>query len=270
MITPCLNSLSLLEKTVESVRLESAKRETLVIEHLVIDGDSDDGSVEYLNSAGYPHLRLTTEKDRSLYEAVAKGLTLTKGKIVLILGAGDVLMPGSLQRIIDYSKSRPVAWVSGHQNFHQFIPESKSLSRRGPLVFRSLAQSAAYGKFLPAIQQESTFFSRELIGVVSLEKLATFKLAGDNYLWSCFSNYAKHERVNFDVGSFLIHPGQLSENKASYLEESDSIFGPLKKNTQSLFMVSAVLLDAIVSFLVCNGNRQTPVRRWFKRGLAIE
>jgi glycosyltransferase len=58
------------------------------IEHIVIDGLSDDNTLEIV--AGYPHVtKLISEKDEGLYYAMNKGISLATGDVVGILNADD-------------------------------------------------------------------------------------------------------------------------------------------------------------------------------------
>jgi glycosyltransferase involved in cell wall biosynthesis len=65
------------------------------IEHLIIDGGSKDGTVEYL--AGLPDgVRWVSEKDRGPYDAMNKGAELARGEWVMFLNSGDTLAEQSI------------------------------------------------------------------------------------------------------------------------------------------------------------------------------
>jgi len=61
-----------------------------LLEHLVVDGGSDDGTVEILReydgTAGY---RWLSEKDKGIYDAMNKGLRLAKGKYIVFINSDD-------------------------------------------------------------------------------------------------------------------------------------------------------------------------------------
>lgn len=96
IITICYNDLIALKKTVESVsnqlnRMDSDLKKQ--IEYLIIDGGSKDGSVEYLNKVGDSYLdRITyiSEPDYGIYDAMNKGIRISKGEWVQFLNAGDI------------------------------------------------------------------------------------------------------------------------------------------------------------------------------------
>ncbi|MBM3411166.1 MAG: glycosyltransferase [Bacteroidetes bacterium] len=90
IITVTYNAASLLPATFRSV----AEQQDVHCEHVVVDGNSNDGSVALIevNAQRSVHpVRWMSEPDRGLYDAMNKALALATGKYVLFLNAGDVL-----------------------------------------------------------------------------------------------------------------------------------------------------------------------------------
>src|SRR5215213_3069826 len=71
VITPAYNMARYLPYTLDSVAALRTPHE-----HLVVDGDSDDGTVEMLEGRDDPHLRWISEPDSGQTEAVNKGLRM--------------------------------------------------------------------------------------------------------------------------------------------------------------------------------------------------
>jgi hypothetical protein len=69
------------------------------------------------------------------------------------------------------------------------------------------------------VQQESTFWRRQLHAQVDLQTLARLRYAGDSYLWAAFSRQATLHVVKAVLGGFRLHAGQLSENRNAYAAE---------------------------------------------------
>ena len=69
IITICLNDLEGLKKTINSVLSQKCKD----YEHIVIDGDSTDGTKKYLESTEYNKLKWISEPDRGISDAFNKG-----------------------------------------------------------------------------------------------------------------------------------------------------------------------------------------------------
>lgn len=77
-----------LERCIRSVAPLSAEHE-----HLVIDGASTDGTLERLQAlaAGIPSLRIVSEPDEGIYDALNKGLVAARGNYFYVLGADDFI-----------------------------------------------------------------------------------------------------------------------------------------------------------------------------------
>lgn len=74
-----------LERTLQSV----AEQTYTDIEHLVIDGASKDGTLAIARR--FPHVKVVSEPDRGLYDAMNKGIGLATGEFLCFLNAGDRL-----------------------------------------------------------------------------------------------------------------------------------------------------------------------------------
>lgn len=76
--------------------IESVSGLPFPVHHIVIDGESTDGSVKFLESAaeGCGYLTLRVGRDNGPADALNCGLNLTRSPTVLILNADDRLAPG--------------------------------------------------------------------------------------------------------------------------------------------------------------------------------
>jgi glycosyltransferase involved in cell wall biosynthesis len=95
VITPCLNRVRLIGPTIESVIAQDYSD----FEHWIIDGGSTDGTLDLLKR--YRHLRLVSEADRGVYDAMNKGIRLTTGEVVILLNSDDLLVPGAFSLVAD-------------------------------------------------------------------------------------------------------------------------------------------------------------------------
>jgi GT2 family glycosyltransferase len=89
IVTPCLNRLAFVRAAVESVLAQDYPN----FEHIVMDGGSTDGTLDILKE--YPHLRVVSEPDQGMYDAINKGLRLAHGEIAAWLNTDDVYPPGA-------------------------------------------------------------------------------------------------------------------------------------------------------------------------------
>jgi glycosyltransferase involved in cell wall biosynthesis len=69
--------------------LESVGAQTQTCEHLIIDGASSDLTVEAVTSYTRHTVRLISEPDNGIYDAMNKGIALSQGEIIGILNADD-------------------------------------------------------------------------------------------------------------------------------------------------------------------------------------
>lgn len=84
IITINRNDLDGLKKTISSVREQTCK-----LDHIVIDGDSTDGSKAYLESISDTLSYWISEPDCGVYDAMNKGIAAATGDYLLFLNAGD-------------------------------------------------------------------------------------------------------------------------------------------------------------------------------------
>jgi glycosyltransferase involved in cell wall biosynthesis len=84
-------------------------------EHLIVDGASSDGSQELgkERAAKDPRIRIISEKDRGIFDAMNKGFALATGQYIFFLGAGDVMLPGSLAEITKHLPGETSTMVYG-------------------------------------------------------------------------------------------------------------------------------------------------------------
>lgn len=85
VITIVYNNVRDIERTVLSVLNQSYSN----IEYLVIDGASNDGTMDILRQYESRITKLVSERDKGIYDAMNKGLALATGDYVLFMNSGD-------------------------------------------------------------------------------------------------------------------------------------------------------------------------------------
>lgn len=95
VITVCFNSVDTIHDTLTSVQNQIG----VEFEHIIIDGNSNDGTLEIVNK--FPHVKhLVSEPDDGLYHAMNKGLNLASGDLVGFLNADDFLCASNALALI--------------------------------------------------------------------------------------------------------------------------------------------------------------------------
>lgn len=83
IITITFNAEKHIDITLDSVARQSFRD----YEHIVVDGASNDRTVAIARS--YEGVRIMSERDQGLYDAMNKGIALARGRYLLFLNAGD-------------------------------------------------------------------------------------------------------------------------------------------------------------------------------------
>jgi glycosyltransferase involved in cell wall biosynthesis len=106
VVTPCLNSAETLAETLSSVAGQGLGD---LVEHVVVDGGSTDGTVDMLRDAG--GVRWISEPDRGLSDAMNKGVAMARGECIGWLNADDFYLQGALKPVVDALAARPL-WLT--------------------------------------------------------------------------------------------------------------------------------------------------------------
>lgn len=85
VITVVFNNRHTILDTLHSVRLQTG-----VEEHLIIDGGSTDGTLEIIRRKNSPLVKLISEPDEGIYDAMNKGIRQASGDIISFLNSDDV------------------------------------------------------------------------------------------------------------------------------------------------------------------------------------
>jgi glycosyltransferase involved in cell wall biosynthesis len=241
-ITPVRNAASLVGRTVSSIVTQSAVRTGRVqLQYLLCDGASTDDTISVATAAaGDTKLEVVSEPDNGMYDALSKGLRRSEGDLVFYLNAGDVLFPGALDVVLDIVEKAPVRWLTGYGAIVNAdgVVVSMSLPFR---YRRSLLRTNAYGSILPNLQQESTFWRADMTTNVDLALLATYRLAGDHYLWSAFAMVEEPTIVKALLGGFTQHGQHLSDDEAGYRDEVARHASRIGASTWPLALIDSIL-----------------------------
>ena len=85
VVTITYNAAETLPITMESVAEQTFKD----FEHVLIDGASTDDTITIARKMGTPLLRIVSEPDHGLYDAMNKGIKFAHGRYLLFLNSGD-------------------------------------------------------------------------------------------------------------------------------------------------------------------------------------
>ena len=86
IITPTFNSSKTILTNLKSAKSQKYKN----FEHLIIDNNSNDNTKNLVKKENNKKIRIISEKDNGIYDAINKGIKLAKGEIISILHSDDV------------------------------------------------------------------------------------------------------------------------------------------------------------------------------------
>ncbi|MCA0131976.1 glycosyltransferase family 2 protein [Winogradskyella alexanderae] len=155
IITINYNNALGLKKTMESLGSQSSRD----FEHIIIDGNSTDDSLNVIKSFNYKNLNFVSERDSGIYNAMNKGIKMAKGKYILFLNSGDYLENKKvISHVLPYLKN-DYGVLSGSLIFDE---DSGPRLREHPekMTFSYLVGNA--------ISHPSTFIKRELFSKYGL------------------------------------------------------------------------------------------------------
>lgn len=255
VVTPNYNQVHFIELTIQSVLNQNYPN----LEYIIIDGGSTDGSLEIIKKYENKLHYWVSEPDNGMYDAINKGFLKSSGEIMCWINSDDVLWENSLQFVANvFAANLHVQWLQG---FPSVINENGIVTyQREPIYSKFNFYLFNHLKNFSFIQQESTFWKRELWekagGYLSLE----YQLASDFDLWMRFFNSGEMFCTKKQLGAFRIREGQKSSDKTLYLKEAEiSLFN----NYKNLKFKDRFIIQALVFFEKLKDRTNTKVMRRF-------
>lgn len=196
IITPSYNQARFLETTIKSV----LGQDYPMIEYIVVDGASTDGSLEILQRYSNQLANWVSEPDRGQTEAINKGFKMAKGQILAWLNSDDTYNPGAVTNAVDYLLRHPdIGLVYSDMDF---IDEKGRTIGQFPAALTDLKKLRRGFVHVP---QPATFFRADLwqqVGPLD----PTFYFAMDYDLWVRLAQKTKFAYLKGEVwANFRLH-----------------------------------------------------------------
>ena len=124
IITVVKNNRDTIEKNIQSVIDQEYKN----YEHIIIDGDSTDGTQKIIKKYNKDIEYWVSEPDKGIYDAMNKGIKKSKGDIVAILNSDDFYYKDALKIVNSYfNKFKHIDFLFGtvlkHKLMHGYHPK---------------------------------------------------------------------------------------------------------------------------------------------------
>ena len=132
IITVCYNAEDTISDAIQSVLTQDYKD----VEYIIVDGKSTDRTLEIIQSIKN-RIKLISEKDRGIYDAMNKGINTASGDVIGILNADDVYKNCQvLTEVMDAFKAN-VSIVYGDIEYVKYNDLSKVVRKWKAGIFRS-------------------------------------------------------------------------------------------------------------------------------------
>lgn len=196
IITPSYKQAPYLEQTLRSVLAQDYPN----MEYLVVDGGSEDGSVEIIRRYAKDLAWWISEPDQGQADAINKGFARAKGKYVAWLNSDDTYLPGAVRQAVDVLETHPEpGFVYG---------DLHSMDAAGQ-VFNTITYKQ-YGLIdllaFRIIGQPSVFMRREVLEKAGLLDLS-YRFLLDHQLWMRMAALAPARYVPQVWAAARHHPG---------------------------------------------------------------
>jgi glycosyltransferase involved in cell wall biosynthesis len=184
VITVCYNSAITIARTLESV----ASQDWPLVEHIVIDGASMDGSVAIIERFRAKLTHVVSEPDNGIYDAMNKGLDRASGDIVCFLNADDTYTSNTvLSRAARLMYERQLDVLIGDVGYFREADPKRIVRRYRSNLFTP--DRLAWG-WMPA--HPALFLSRTVVRRVGSFK-TDYRIAGDyEYILRIFHGHEVH------------------------------------------------------------------------------
>ena len=246
LITVSYNSVLTIEETINSVLNQSYKN----IEYILIDGGSNDGTLDIINRYKERISTIVIESDQGIYDAMNKGIEIAKGDIVGILNSDDVYTDeNTIEKVFNEIEATPSldVYLSDIAFFEGTIYNLKVVRRVRAKYFRPW--KLRFGWMPP---HPGMFIKRDVFNKLGNYDLS-FKIASDYEF--CIRAFWKAEiKYRFlDLCSVYMREGGIStKNLQSNLIITEEIIKACKKNifyTNYFFVLSRLPIKLIYKYI---------------------
>lgn len=245
IITPSLNQGKYLETCIQSVLRQDYPH----VEHLVIDGGSDDETLDVLKK--YPHLQWRSEPDKGQAHAINKGIEMAQGELVAWLNCDDEYKPGAFFAIAAAAAktSQQAVLMGGVELFYEgkFLRVMKNRVRS---FFRFLNPWIPYTN----ISQPGVFIPRDLLKAVGPLNEELYYVMDFDLICRLLREKIGFYSVNQVVARYNMHEGSKTGRGWHYMyPELDQVLfdytSRLNGVQKRLFLMSFQLLRPSIRLL---------------------
>ncbi|MFH2104568.1 MAG: glycosyltransferase family 2 protein [Chloroflexota bacterium] len=224
IITPCFNRVTMVSDAVESVLAQDDPH----VEHIVVDGVSTDGTLDVLKR--YPYLKILSEPDQGMYDAINKGINLARGDIIGFLNTDDLYSPGCFHAVR--------AVFSAYPEIAAVVGEARLFNLDDPSGHSTLTYPAiGEDKFWYRLLKGAPIFNAWFFQRRALEQIGSFDTS---------YRIAADREYLIRAGLCGIRPSPIHQPMVDYRQHQDSLtFSTLDSRSSYGMMRIRNLLESI-------------------------
>lgn len=223
IITPSFNSEEYILNNLKSVHLD--QEGDFSIEQIIVDGGSKDKTIDIVEAFRNSHnvdIKIIVGKDKSMYDAINKGLKAISGDIWGCLNTDDEYNPGTFSAVIEnFEKNKNLEVVYGYIDIVDENGRFQYTSYLPKFDFDFVVLSRS----CRCINQPAAFFKKSVVEKVGYFDL-TYKYASDYDYIIRVGSQCDMKRVDQSFTKFMVRNSSLSgetSSKAILEKEAEAI-----------------------------------------------
>lgn len=219
VIVPSFNQGKFIAETLESVLAQDYRP----LEILVMDGGSTDDTLGVLDAyRGRTEVRIWSEPDEGVADAVNKGLARARGQILAIQSSDDAYLPGAIAAAVEVMRRHPgVALVFGDV---ELMDEHSRVTGSHVLAAFDLAEYLGRFTYIP---QPSAFFGADAAHAVGGWR-DEVSYAADADFWVRIALRFRVLKMDRLMARYRHHPGQRDRQRARILRDWERMIAGLR------------------------------------------
>lgn len=206
IITPCFNRAHLLREAIKSVLQQNYAH----VEHIVVDGGSTDDTLRLLDE--YPHLRVISEPDEGMYDAINKGLRVAQGRWIGLLNSDDLYAEAVLPKVAQQIEQQPeVEIIMG--NATVFTTDEAGGHLTSETIANGQGRRFTFDAFQTGFQINACFLKRTLMDRIGLYN-PNYRIVSDlDLLLRIALQQPRMHHLNCVLYHLRAHAGSLTFNQ---------------------------------------------------------
>lgn len=243
IITVVYNGEKYLEQTIESVLNQTYDN----IEYLIIDGGSNDGTIEIIKKYENVLKLWISEPDKGLYDAMNKGIAMAKGEIIGMINSDDWYELNAVELIVENYKNNPGKRIFHGDRFDVLPNDSKKIKPFNSSKFKFIYYGMTYNH--PSMFVHEDVYKEQEYNI-NLRALSDYEFVLKNVL----SNpevflYLPKSYVNYRLDGISGSMSFSNAIKEGYISRKNAGLNLAQNAISIVLRVTRVLIDKIVSKL---------------------